>query len=159
GWFTQTDNDQSMVKSTAEVANLSQLLLRVYEINPKSYEFMTLNGESYARSPLPDLLDEVNWGLQYLLTIQQSNGSFPAGIRKLTQTGKGDFVMLPATPESTARGVMALSSAVKDFKSQDLSLSVKMVRAAEKGWRNLVSQKQEVSPELLLLASAGMMQV
>lgn len=161
GWFTESQAKQSqgIVKDTQEIANLSQVLLYTYEVNPKSYKYATIDGSNYEISPLPDLLDEVNWGLQFLLSSQQANGGFPAGLRKQVIEGRDQYQLLPATPQASAWAVMALATGARSFQKEDLSQAVKMIRAAEKGWRYLQSQGDNVSPELQLMASSALMQV
>ncbi len=158
GWYTENDQGQGVLKYTPEVSNLTQTLLRIYEINPASFKYLTIPGDDYFESPYPDILDEANWGLQYLLTIQENNGGFPSGIEKIPgETDDDNYWLMPETPNSTARAIMALSSAVQAFKSQDLSLSIRFFEAAQKGWRYLESQKEQPDEETMLLASAGMM--
>ena len=156
GWYTGT-GFEGVVKSTPDIATLSQLLLDMYLLNPKSYKYIQLAGENYSASDYPDLLDEANWGLQYLLTSQQADGSFPAGIKNTPEGELDHFVLLPSTPEATAYGIMALSQGAIAFKSVDLSLSVRFVRAAEKGWLALKTQKPDA--EDILMASGALKQL
>lgn len=157
GWYTEDEAKlaQGVVKDTAEIANITTLLLQVYQINPQSYKYLLFSGDSYAQSRYPDLLDEVNWGLQYLLTVQNLDGSFPNGILK----SNTQYQIADETPEATAMAIMALSEGARAFRAEELSLAVKFVRAAEKGWRYLVSKQDQVDPEQLLLAAYALSKI
>jgi len=156
GWYSEPTTD--MVKSTANIADMAQVLLQLYRINPKSFKYLEMPGTSYEQSPYPDILDEANWGLQYLLTIQQPDGSFPQGIRRREAGEKDLYFLAPTTPEAQARSVMALATAARVFKDQDLSLSVKFMRAAERGWQNLEQTQTTLNPQLRLLATGALSQ-
>jgi hypothetical protein len=158
GWFVDNTPQTGMVKSTRDIATLSQMMMHLYNLNPKSYKYVVLWGNHYAQSRFPDILDEANWGLDYLVSIQQPDGSFPAGIEKNLAENKESYWLMNATPESTALSVHTLASAVTTFKPEDLSLAVKFMRAAEKGWTALKAQSKNVDPTLMLMASSAMMQ-
>ena len=55
--------------------------------------------------------------------------------------------------------VAALATAAQDFKTTDLSESVKFSRAAEKGWDNLKTSKQQPDADALLLAAVAMQKI
>ncbi len=158
GWYTQNDN-QNLIKSTVDIANLSQMLLQTYLINPKSFKYLGLVGEHYTQSKYPDILDEANWGLQYLLTSQQPDGSFPQGVRRQSEGGVTRYTLVPApSTEATARAVMTLATASLAFQKEDLSMSVRFLRAAEKGWSYLVAHAAQTEPEWMYLATTPMSQ-
>lgn len=157
GWYSQAaDTTKTGVKNTIEIAQLSQMILGLFQINPESYKAIALSGNQYAESRYPDILDEAYWGLQYLLTAQQPNGSLPIGVQ---QADHKTYEFLSASPESTAYGLMALASGVKAFRSEDLGLSVKLMRSAERAWAYIAVNKAKVSDEALLLAATAMSQV
>lgn len=159
GWFLHAPDDPSIVKDTVENANLAKLLLNIYNISPHSYKYLTFDGRYYTSSTYPDILDEANWALQFMLSAQRPDGGFSKGLKKVVRPdGVAEYWLLPADNEATARAVMTLAGAVEAFRDQELSYSVKFLRAAEKGW-NYLSQQENVNPEWLLLASASLSQV
>ncbi len=147
---------EGRVKDTRHIADVSQVLMHLYNVNPESNKYLLLKGTHYLESHYPDILDEANWGLQYLVTVQQPNGAFPAGIAMRREGVKEHYTLEPETAESTAHAIMALATGVRAFKKEELSMSVTFLRAAEKGWRYLRSQHRDIDPQLLMLASAAL---
>lgn len=159
GWYVDGILQGGVVKDTIHIADIAQILLHTYEVNPKSYKYLALDGVNFARSRYPDLLDEINWGIQYLLTIQRPDGSFPAGIERTSADGIDRYRLLPETPKATARAVMALATAVTSFRPEDLGLGIKLLRSAERGWQYLKGVRPHADPEDMLLASSALMLV
>jgi len=156
GWYSPPSSD--MVKSTANIANMAQILLEMYEINPKSFKYLEIPGDNYEQSAYPDVLDEANWGLQYLLSVQQPDGTFPRGIREYEAGENTLYYFVPSASEANARAVMALATAARVFRHEDLSLSVKFMRAAEKGWQAFQKTQNAMNPEWVMLASNALAQ-
>lgn len=153
GWY-QPGLRTGTVKNTEDIARLTRILLEIDALNPDSMKFLTLPGNLYAQSKYPDVLDEASWGLEYLLSAQRPDGSLPGGMDRQINGEVETNTLLPSSANATALGVMALATASHVFEPEELSLSVKYVRAAEKGWRFLVSQKNnEGDPQLMAVAA------
>ncbi len=155
GWYTRGQVYNGLVKDTVDIAKLTQYLLQTYSLSPQSYKYLELKGDEYFQSPYPDILDEANWGLQYLLTAQRSDGGFPQGILQSEHTIGNTYNFTEESSGATAYAVMALANGVKAFKTEDLSLAVRFMRAAQKGWDYLQAHRDN-DPQSLLLASQAL---
>jgi Glycosyl hydrolase family 9 len=162
GWYVDhvaaSGPETGFVKSTAQIADITELLLNIYSTNPKSFKYLLLKGTNYAESAYPDILDEANWGLQYLLSVQQGNGGFYSGIKQIQEADNEMNWLTPETQDASARSIMALATAAKAFEHEDLSLSVKFLRMAEKGWQHFQAQYKDADPQLVLLSAGALMQ-
>ena len=137
------------VKDTAEIAKITNLLLNLYAKNPESYQYLELEGMTYKETETPDILDEVNWGLQFLQTAQNANGGLPEGIEQPFEF-RQDYKLLPDSPQATALGISALTQASKIYKKSNLSYAVSLIITAEKAWEYLQQNPKEkpICPKL-----------
>ena len=71
GWHDAGNYDM-YIPSTAPSA---QALLMAYEWNPKMFDDKSLNIPESGNG-IPDILDEVKWGLIWILSLQEKNGAF-----------------------------------------------------------------------------------
>lgn len=69
GWYDAGDPN----KYTAWTAGYVRTLLRAYEHNPSA--FLDDYGIPESENGIPDILDEVKWGLDWLVRMQQDDGS------------------------------------------------------------------------------------
>lgn len=162
GWYTEPPIDaENRVKDTIAISRISTYLANMYNLNPASYNYLILKGEHFIVSAQPDLLDEANWGLQFLLTTQFPEGGFGNGVIRHdvgSKTLLGDYSLELPSAEPTARAIIALTAAAKAYEKNDLSFSVKLVRAADKAWRYLIKDANAQS-DWVFLASLALSRV
>ena len=97
---------------------------------------------------LPDLLHEAQVGLQWILKLQQPNGSFLSGTYSQADIAptvkpandKSLRLALPTSPFATAIGVATLARAAQAYKETDPSFAVSCLLAAKKGIDYLPTQ-------------------
>jgi hypothetical protein len=158
GWYeaSQSQSGQAgVIKNAVNIANQTQLLLNLYDLNPESMKYLLLQGLGYQASSMPDILDEALWGLNFLLSARTAEGAVFAGITNENAVLKA----LPPSAEATGRAVMALANASRLYQKVDLGLSVKYYRAAEKSWSYARQHVEQMTPETQLLALTALKQV
>lgn len=159
GWY---DTGSNFTKSVAENALSAAKVLSFYHQSPKAYSYMSLSFPNVERVSHPDVLHQMKYGLDWLLTMQAEDGHFYAAVA-------GDTAQEPLAPEddsqprfiqsadpiaqvkATAMAAATLAEASRVFKNNDLSYSVKTALAAESAWRWLTASPRPavVSPETL----------
>ena len=165
GWYTEPPPEaENRIKDTTAISRITTYLVNMYNLNPASYNYLILKGENFIVSAQPDLLDEANWGLQFLLTSQYPDGGFGAGVIRHdvgSTSLVGDYALEPPSVEPTARAIIALAAAAKAYEKNDLSFSVQMVRAADKAWRYLTkgANSQSEQADWIFLASLALSRV
>ena len=153
GWY-DTGND--FTKSVAENSLSAAKVLSFYNQSPKAYRYMTLNFPVAERLTHPDILQQMKYGLDWVLSMQASDGHFYDSV-------SGDPDKEPLAPEddhqprfvrdgnlterqqTTAIAAATLAIASRAYKHNDLSYSVKTALAAQKAWRWLESSSQSES--------------
>lgn len=148
GWFDAGDYN----KYTTFVWNVIPELLTAYEENPSVWADNYNIPES--GNGIPDLLDEIKWELDWLLKMQQSNGSVLSivgvGITSTTTGGFNNSTSSPpsattgqslygqATTDATYATAAMLAHAAKVFRSlgktSTTSYASTLQTAAEKAW-------------------------
>ena len=154
GWYTgeMSNGTVTQVKDTKSISKITNALLNLYALNPGSYDYLEIKGVSYQQSPLPDLLDETNWGLQYLLSIQDTqSGGYPNGIQ---QQNYRTYTLEAISPEATAYAISAMTLGANEYKKTDMAFSIQLIKASEKAWQYLSTQN--VSNELKFMAVASL---
>ncbi len=139
GWYDAGDYNKYVVNSGIA----TYTLLAAYEHYPKYFARQTLNIPE-SGNKMPDILDEVLWNLEWMLTMQDPTDG---GVyNKLTNKGFDGFVM-PHKANSGARYVVGKStSAALDFAATmaagsrvyqpfDASLAARMLTAAQSAWK------------------------
>jgi Glycosyl hydrolase family 9 len=157
GWFTdsynQTDTSfHKKAKDTAEIAQITNLLLNLYALNPESYKYLELEGIAYKETQNPDVLDEVNWGLQYLQTAQNPNGALPEGIEQPFEF-RQEYQLLPDSSDATALAISALTQGANMYKDENLNYSVSLIISAEKAWAYLSQHPASSAYQFLAAAT------
>ena len=117
GWYDAGDYN----KYTNWHANYLITLLHSYEENPRVWgdDF----GIPESGNGVPDILDEVKWGLAWLERMQNPDGSFLSiqGLDSASppSSAKGPSFYGPPSTSATLSGAAAFAYAAKVFKGQD----------------------------------------
>jgi endoglucanase len=144
GWHDASD----YAKQTTPTSLATARLMSMYEWNPKPFQHFKLDypaTESFV-GELPDLLHEIEIGLDWLLVMQRSDGAFyrkvsgkqlPGIVRPENDTQER-FIHAP-TAQDTAAATASLAMAARVLKKKDISFAIKSLRAAERGWSYLAA--------------------
>jgi endoglucanase len=116
GWYDAGDFN----KYTSWAARYIIVLLHAYEENPEA--FSDDYGIPESGNGIPDILDEVKWGLDWLVRMQNSDGSLLC-IQSLERASppsnaEGPSYYGPPTTSTTLMGAAAFSYASKFFVSR-----------------------------------------
>jgi endoglucanase len=116
GWYDAGDFN----KYTSWTARYIIVLLQAYEENPAA--FGDDLGLPESGNGIPDILDEVKWGLDWLIRMQSSDGSLLC-VQSLDSASppsaaKGASYYGPATTSATLMGAAAFAYSAKFFTSQ-----------------------------------------
>jgi endoglucanase len=116
GWYDAGDFN----KYTSWAARYIIVLLRAYEEHPQAFSDDYSIPES--GNGIPDILDEVRWGLDWLVRMQNSDGSLLCvqGLERASppSNAKGPSYYGPPTTSATLMGAAAFSYASKFFESR-----------------------------------------
>ena len=135
GWYDAGDYGRYIVNSGIT----TYTLLSLYEHFPEY--FKTLKWNIPAEGQLPDLLAEIKWNLDWMLTMQASDGGLYHKLTSLNFPGDDmpaqDRAALYAIGKSTAAsfdfaGVMAVASRV--YKPFDATYAAKCLEAAKRAY-------------------------
>jgi len=148
GWHDAGDYGKYVVNAGISVATL----LLAYELFPEYFSSDSLNIPESGNG-IPDILDEVKYEIQWLLTMQASDGSV---YHKLTKEQFESFVM-PSQDSgmryiyqksSTATGnfIAVLSRFYRLYKNYDSALANQCLNAAKNAWNWLINQPSIVPP-------------
>ncbi len=117
GWYDAGD----LNKYTTWTANYVITLLTAYKENPSAFTDDYNIPES--DNGIPDVLDEVKWGLEHLLRLQQANGSCLSVLSSAgaspPSSATGQSVYGPATTNATLKCAQAFAIAAKVYKQVD----------------------------------------
>jgi hypothetical protein len=116
GWFDAGDYN----KYTSWTARNIILLLRAYDENPTA--FGDDSGIAESGNAVPDILDEVKWGLDWLARVQNNDGSLLC-VQGLDQASppsvaKGPSYYGPATTAASFMGAAAFAYAAKIYSTR-----------------------------------------
>lgn len=116
GWYDAGDFN----KYTSWTARYIIVLLRAYEENPKA--FTDDYGIPESGNGIPDILDEVKWGLDWLVRMQNAEGSLLCvqGLDSASppSAAKGTSYYGPPTTSATLMGAAAFAYAAKVLGSR-----------------------------------------
>jgi endoglucanase len=146
GWH-DAGNFDMYVPSTAPTA---QALLLAYLWNPGNFSDGQLNIPE-STNGIPDILDEVRWGLDWILSVQEDTGAFrhresvmgfspegPAHEDKTVRWVSG------ISSSATAKAVAVLAMAANIYRRWDKEYAEKCAAAARAGWRFLVKHPEHI---------------
>jgi endoglucanase len=152
GWH-DAGNYEMYIPSTGPTA---QGLLLAFETHPELFKDGDLDIPE-SGNKIPDLLDEVAWGLRWILSLQEEGGAFRAreavydwsDSKPPDQERKARWVSGIGTA-STAKATAVLAQAARVFTKHDPVFARRCEQAAKKGWAFL-----EKHPERILLDGKG----
>lgn len=117
GWYDAGD----LNKYTSWTASYVITLLTAYQENPAVFTDDYNIPES--GNGIPDILDEVKWGVEHLLRMQQSNGSCLSVLSSAgaspPSSATGQSLYGPATTNATLKCAEAFALASKVYKAAD----------------------------------------
>jgi len=123
GWYDAGD----LNKYTAWTANYVITLLTAYQENPSAFTDDYNIPES--GNDVPDILDEVKWGIDHLLRMQQNDGSCLSvlgsasnNVNLAPSTATGASFYGPATTNATLKCAEAFAFASKVYKNYSTTL-------------------------------------
>lgn len=155
GWHDSSDYS----KHTTSTSLAAAKLLSMYEWNPKPFQFFTLDYPvtEPGMGNMPDLLHEIEAGLDWLMVMQRNDGGFYRKVSGKALPGlikpeydNQDRYVSEVTPQDTASASATLAIAARNFKKKDLSFGVKSLIAAERGWAYLEAHNIPGSAKLNL---------
>ena len=136
GWYDAGDYGKYIVNSGISVFTILQL----YEHFEKEVKKISLNIPE-SKSKTPDILEEVRWNLDWMLTMQDSDGGvyhklttarFCGHIMPDADTAKR-YVVMKTTP-ATLDFAAVMAQAARIYKPFDAKFSQKALAAAEKAF-------------------------
>lgn len=135
GWYDAGDYN----KYTPWTSNYIVDLLKAYELNPDSW------GDNYclpySDNGMPDIIDEIKWGLEHLLRLQEADGSLisvvslASGAPPSSATGQSLYGGVNTTSALAAASAYAYGAKVfEELGYQDFSNTLKESAIAAWGW-------------------------
>jgi len=139
GWH-DAGNFDMYVPSTAPT---SQSLLMAYEWAPQIFDDSSDNIPESGNG-IPDILDEVKWGLEWVLSMQQEDGAFRhrESVMEWSPEGPADQDttvrwIAGVSTAGTAKAVAALAKASTVYAPHDAAFAKRCEEAARRGWSYL----------------------
>jgi endoglucanase len=146
GWH-DAGNFDMYVPSTAPT---SQSLLIAYEWAPERFDDHSDNIPESGNG-IPDILDEVKWGLDWILSLQQDDGAFRhrESVMEWSPEGPADEDktvrwVAGISTAGTAKAVAVLAKASGTYAKHDSAYAKKCELAAKKGWKYLQDNPERV---------------
>ncbi len=139
GWFDAGDSGKYVNTGAGTVSHL----LWAYAMFPQCFADNSLNIPESGNG-IPDLLDEVRWELEWILTMQDSESG---GFYPRIQGDAGERTVMDAngcTTDDTACAVGALAEAYLAYKVFDPAFADECLAAAEKGWAFLENHPENI---------------
>jgi len=149
GWHDAGNYDM-YVPSTAPSA---QSLLLAYEWAPEAFDDTSVNIPESGNG-IPDILDEVKWGLSWVLSMQEPSGAFRhrEAVMETSPEVPADqdtttrWVAGPSTA-ATAKAVAVLAMASRVYAGHDDAFAARCEQAARRGWIWLKEHPTRVIPD------------
>ena len=149
GWH-DAGNFDMYVPSTAPSA---QALLMAYEWAPQRFDDEALNIPESGNG-IPDILDETKWGLVWVLSMQEEDGSFRhrEAVMEWSPEGPADADLTErwiagVSTSGTAKAVAVLAMASTLYEEWDPEFAQRCKKAASRGWMFLQRTKERLIPD------------
>jgi endoglucanase len=146
GWH-DAGNFDIYVPSLAPAA---QALLHAFEWAPARFADRALHLPESGNG-VPDLLDEVKWGLRWLLSMQEAGGAFRhrESVVETSPEGPADHDttvrwVAGVSTAATGKAVAVLALAARLYARWDRSFAGRCADAAQRGFRFLLGQPQQI---------------
>lgn len=145
GWHDAGDYGRYVVPAAKTIADL----LYAYEANPELYSDSI--GIPESGNGIPDILDETEYALQWMLKMQAESGgvyhkvtcaTFPGYIMPEKEVGK--LIVTPVSTTATADFCAVMAMAYEFYSDIDSDFANKCLAASEKAWAFL-----EENPNLI----------
>ena len=143
GWYDAGDYGKYVVNGGIS----AWTLMNIYEFNPKAFADGTLTIPENSNG-FPDVLDEANWEMNFLLEMQVPDGQPQAGMafHKLHATvwdglpskpsaQVSDRFLMPPSTAATLNLAATAAQCARIWKSLDHSFSQRCLTAAERAWK------------------------
>jgi len=143
GWHDAGDYGRYVVPAAVTAADL----MLAYEFYPQSFTNSLNIPES--NNNLPDVLDEVKYGIEWMLKMQDSDGgvyhkvtsrNFP-DITTMPDIDVDDLLVLPVSTTATADFAAVTAMAARVYKEFDAEFSARCLNASVKAWNWLEKNK------------------
>jgi endoglucanase len=152
GWHDAGNYDM-YIPSTAPTA---QALLMAFEAHPELFKDGDL-AIPESGNKIPDILDEVKWGLRWVLSMQDESGAFRAreAVYDWNETVPPDKERKPRWVSgigtaTISKAVSVLAMAARVYKKHDPDFAKRCEQASRRGWAFL-----EKHPERILVDGKG----
>lgn len=146
GWHDAGDNGKYVATTAVTVGRI----LGLYEQFPKLLVDFSLDIPE-SSNQYPDVLDEMRIGLDWMLTMQRSDGavyrklsgeSWPAGLTP-NEDKQQRYIYGISSPE-TAKAVAAWAMAARIYQKNQPEQAKRYLQAAKQGWEYLQTVKNQV---------------
>ncbi len=138
GWYDGGDNGMYTVNGSFAAG----MLLLLHEIYPQRYPDQSLPIPESGNG-IPDLLDEVKWELDWLLSIQAPDGGIYHKLtpkeptKPVNKNEKEQRYLYSVSTAATANVCAVLAKASRLYSPYNATYSITCLRSAEKAWRYL----------------------
>lgn len=145
GWHDAGDYGRYTVAAALTAAEM----MLAYEACPQLFSDDTNIPES--KNGIPDILDEVRYGLDWLFKMQDSSGGvyhkvtcagFPGYV--MPEEERDKLILCPLSKTATGSFAAVMAMAYECFRSIDEEYAFKCLSSAEKAWEHLISGKGEL---------------
>ena len=146
GWHDAGDYNKFSVNTSLSAA----LLLYSYQANPGTFYDGQLNIPE-ASNRIPDILDEVKWGLDWLLKMQREDGGVYHKVSQKKWVGEflphndpSERHIFDVSSAATASFAATTALGSRQFKPYSYEYAVELKKASEKAWDYLVNHPDDV---------------
>jgi endoglucanase len=150
GWH-DAGNYDLYVPSQAPAA---QALLQAYEWAPERFPDGQVNNPESGNG-VPDILDEVKWGLAWVLSMQEPGGAFrhresvvDSSPHVTPDRDRTVRWIAGVSTAATAKAVAALALAARLYPRWDRAFAERCADAARRGWRYLEAHPKQIRADL-----------
>jgi endoglucanase len=147
GWHDAGDYGRYVVPAAVTVADL----LLAYEFYPNS--FTAANNIPESSNKVPDILDEAKYGIEWMLKMQDkasggvyhkvTSRGFP-GLTTMPEIDVDDQFVMPISTTATADFAAVTAMAARIYKTFDIAISQKCLKASNLAWNWLDKNKDFV---------------
>ncbi len=148
GWHDAGDHNKFVVTTTVSAG----LLMQLFELDPDHFRAIELNIPESGNNR-PDILDEVKWALDWLMSMQREDGAVHFKVSKKQWTGEYKPHTEPDTryifevsSTATAGTAAVLAQAARLFRDYDQTYASRLLQHSRLAWQWL-EQHPDIVPE------------